>query len=194
MRALVKYNDSVNSIAEVLNESKFLEKRGIAIIPRYNINIICLKKTKYDYDSKEAYGYITELISLIDLLVKERYIIIVPIAKTQPCIIGKRHAHQLNESIISINNGAEIIDLRRLTQSWDVGKEKNAYWFKECGEGVLPIGRNMYYSYTVSQELRSLVENDFETDEEIRFNKQQFATWVSIIIAFVIGLASIILV
>lgn len=193
MRALVKYNDSVNSIAEVLNESKFLEKRGVAIIPRSGINVICLKKNKYNYDSKEAYGYITELISLIDLLVKDRYIVIVPMNMRKTPIIGRNNAIELNNSEITFKDCNEIIHLNGSKSTWRVGEEKDAYWFKECGEGALPISRNMYYSYTVSQELRSLVDNDFKTEEEIRFRKQQNATWVSIGLAFIIGLVSIII-
>lgn len=46
-------------------------------------------------------------------------------------------------------------------------------------------------SYAVSQELRELVKNGFKTEEDIRYRNQQIATWVSIVVAFFIGLAGI---
>jgi hypothetical protein len=36
------------------------------------------------------------------------------------------------------------------------------------------------------------VKNDFKTDEEIRFAKQQFATWISIGVAILLGILGII--
>ena len=83
MRALVKYNDSVNSIAEVLNESRLVEKREVAIIPYERENLVFYNQEKYK-NEKEIYALVTELVSLIDLLVKERYIVPVPMGHSYP--------------------------------------------------------------------------------------------------------------
>ena len=192
MRTLVKYNDSVNSIDEVLNESKLLEKREIAIIPYERENLVFYNQEKYK-NEKVVYAIVTELVSLIDLLVKERYIVPVPMGHSYPCVIGRRNAVVVSRFDISIDNGRETVHLPQFDRSWKVGNDSHIYTFTNCSEELLPIRKNLRMSYAVSQELRELVKNGFSTDEEIRFNKQQFATWVSIIIAFVIGIASIII-
>ena len=46
--------------------------------------------------------------------------------------------------------------------------------------------------FSISQELKDLVKNDFKTEEEIRFRKQQVLTWISIVLATIIGLLGII--
>ena len=46
--------------------------------------------------------------------------------------------------------------------------------------------------FTVSQELKDLVKNNFNTEEEIRFRKQQILTWFSIISSIIIGILGII--
>ena len=42
--ALIKYEGKAKSLAEVLNKSKLLEKRGIGIVQNGEKNIIFLKK------------------------------------------------------------------------------------------------------------------------------------------------------
>jgi hypothetical protein len=50
----------------------------------------------------------------------------------------------------------------------------------------------LHSDYCVSEELKDLVTKDFKTDEEIRFAKQQLATWVSIAVAILLGILGII--
>lgn len=47
--------------------------------------------------------------------------------------------------------------------------------------------------YFIRQEFLDFVDNGFKTVEDIRFRKMQCATWIGIVIAFLIGLASILL-
>ena len=55
IKTIVKYGGDVKSLADVINKSHLLEKRGIAIIPD-NKHIIYLKKSIYqDWDDKEAF-------------------------------------------------------------------------------------------------------------------------------------------
>lgn len=52
----------------------------------------------------------------------------------------------------------------------------------------------LHYANTIfhpNEELRDLVKNDFKTPEQQRFRKQQWATWISIGIAFAVGIATI---
>ncbi len=190
MRALVKYNDSVNSIDEVLNESRLLEKREVAIIPYERENLVFYNQEKYK-NEKEIYALVTELVSLIDLLVKERYIIPVPMGHSFPCVIGRKNAVEVKRSLISINNGREKVYLPQFGRYWKVGNDSYIYTYTNCPEELLPIRRNLRMSYAVSQELRELVKNGFKTEEDIRYRNQQIATWASIAVAFFIGLAGI---
>ena len=45
--------------------------------------------------------------------------------------------------------------------------------------------------FVVSQELIDLVKNNFKSEDEIRYRNQQIATWISIILATIIGLLGI---
>ena len=59
-------------------------------------------------------------------------------------------------------------------------------------EQILKIEPYLYSDYCVSEELKELVKNDFKTDEEIRFAKQQLLTWISIGVAILLGILGII--
>ncbi|MDN5553542.1 hypothetical protein [Prevotella sp.] len=55
------------------------------------------------------------------------------------------------------------------------------------------INKYVLSSYHVTQALIDFTDHNFKTKGEIRFRKNMWATWVSIIIAFIIGLAGIII-
>ena len=54
------------------------------------------------------------------------------------------------------------------------------------------MGNLFHCTFSVSEELRELVKNNFRSEDEIRFRKQQCLTWVSIIAATLIGILGII--
>ena len=57
------------SIAQVLNYSRFLEKRGVAIIDVNGSQIICSRKDIYpDYFDSRSSVYLVNLLALIDRL------------------------------------------------------------------------------------------------------------------------------
>jgi len=73
-------------------------------------------------------------------------------------------------------------------------KDKNGITIKDIitfQETEIPFGEMACGLPLISQELKDLVENDFKTEEQIRFSRQQFLTWVSIGVAFIIGLLGI---
>ena len=76
---------------------------------------------------------------------------------------------------------------------WENQNKEQIYWPFECSEQTMPIWNTLSYWYTVSQELRDLVENNFKSEEDIRFKKQQIWTWISLGVATLIGLASLII-
>ena len=74
--AITTYEGKAKSLAEVLNKSKLLERRGIGIVQYGGKNIIFLRKDLYDdWFHNDGLGYVVELLSLIDTLIKRGSII-----------------------------------------------------------------------------------------------------------------------
>ena len=191
IKAIVKYGGEVKSLVDVLNESQILEKRGIVIMPHEERCYIFLHKDKFsesDLDEKRGLGYVTELVSLIHLLIKERLIIIIPARDCPSPVIGKRHAKKTAPELISIDKGEEFISLRYRNVNWCDKDDHQIAWPVWLPLEVLPVDKLLMPWFSVSQELRDLVNNDFKTEEEIRFRKQQRLTWISIGVSFFIGL------
>lgn len=93
IKAIVKYGDKMNSMAQVINESQLLEKRGIVIAwgaHGTNCSYVFLDKQKYDWDDNKALGYISEMISLIRLLIDNRLITLIPVNTRGSDVIGRR--------------------------------------------------------------------------------------------------------
>lgn len=59
-------------------------------------------------------------------------------------------------------------------------------------DNELNIGDIFNVAFSVNEELRTLVKNNFKSAEEIRFIKQQRLTWISIAVAAVLGILGII--
>ena len=193
IKAIVQYGGEVKSLVDVLNESKILEKRGIAIVPCPNDKVcyIFLHKDKFsedDMDEKRGLGYVVEIVSLIQLLIEKRLIVIIPYRYRPSLVIGKPNASCHKPEVISIDNGNEFITLGYRNVNWLNAEGKQIAWTKYCSDDELPMTKLITPWFTVSQELVDLVKNNFKTEEEIRFRKQQILTWVSIFIAFIIGL------
>lgn len=186
IKTIVKYGGDVKSLADVINKSHLLEKRGIAIIPD-NKHVIYLKKTIYqDWDDKEAMGYIADMVSLISYLIDNRLLITIPFRDSQPLIIGKEKA-DYGKNCIVINDGEGYIVADKDFYNWYENNQQ-AYWPCTCSEEYLPISKTLTSWFSVSQELKDLVEHNFKSEEERRFSKQQWATWISIIVAILIAL------
>lgn len=191
IKAIVKYGGEVKSLVDVLNESQILEKRGIVIMPHEERCYIFLHKDKFgdsDLDEKRGLGYVTELVSLIHLLIKGRLIVIIPARDCPSPIIGKRHAKHTEPELISIDNGKEFITLRFRNVNWCDKAGHQIAWPVWLPLESLPVDKLLMPWFSVSQELKDLVKNNFNTEEEIRFRKQQRLTWISIGVSLLIGL------
>lgn len=196
IQAIVKYGGEVKSLVDVLNESKILEKRGIAIVPCPNDKLcyIFLHKDKFgesDIEKKRGLGYVTELVSLMEVLIKERLIVIIPYRDSPSPVIGKLNAKKTAPEYISIDNGKEFITLGYRNVNWRDKDGNQIAWTNFCSDDVMPMTKLLTPWFSVSQELRDLVMNEFKTEEEIRFRKQQNLTWISIVLATIIGLLGI---
>lgn len=190
IKTIVKYGGDVKSLADVINKSHLLEKRGIAIIPN-NKHIIYLKKSMYrNWDDKEAFGYIADFVSLINYLIDNRFIVTIPFRESIPLVIGKEKS-KYERNCIVINDGEGYIKEDNDFFNWYENNQQ-AYWPCTVSEEYMPISKTLTSWFSVSQELKDLVNHNFKTEEEYRFAKQQRLTRISIIIATIIGLSSLI--
>lgn len=193
LKTIVKHSGEVKSLAEVLNKSKLLEERGIVIVPNSHPNFIYLSKEKYTEDGKEGLGYVTELVSLIDVLIKNRLIVTIPFKTSPVLVVGREKAEygkQLN--LISINDGKEYI--RFINDKWAEllsSSGEQTHWIYTCSDEYVALEKTMNAWFTVSEELKDLVLNDFKTQEERRHKTQIVLTWISIGVALIIGLLGI---
>lgn len=188
IETIVKYDGEVKSLAEVINKSELLERRGIAFVTDGNMSCIFLKKDRYDYEDKEPLGYVTEMVSLINMLVEKRFLTIIPLESSPDLVIGRKKSRWGNKPGIVVVDESEFIQADRHMFNWLNASGEQIYWPIGCSEKVLPVGKVIYSWFVVSQELKELVKHNFKTEEQRRFSKQQFATWVSIVVAIILGL------
>ena len=192
IKTIVKYDGEVKSLAEVINKSELLEKRGIAVVTDGNTSFIFLKKDKYKFDDKEPLGYVTELVSLINTLVEKRLLVIIPLDASPVLVIGRKASRWYKPGLVVVDE-KEYVQVDRNMFDWLNSKGEQIYWPVKCPEKTLPICKTIYGWFTVSQELKDLVDNNFETEEESRFIKQQQLTWISIAVTAFIGIAGLII-
>lgn len=192
IRAIVKYDGKAQSLADVLNKSRLLEKRGIGIVQHYDKNIIFLRKDIYEeWLDRNGLGYVVGLLSLIDTLIKKKYITMIPFVTDDILVIGAKESKRLRPEFISVN-GNETICLADRNENWFDASNPQKYWPCTFTDNELHIGSLFNVAFSVNEELRTLVKNNFKSAEEIRFLKQQWATWISITVAFGFGLLGII--
>ncbi len=193
IKAIVKYGDKSETLAEVFNKSHLLENKGIGIVQYGEKNLVFLRKDIYDeYFYNEGLGYIAELLSLIDTLIKKKYIIMIPFAGTSSLVIGTENASWGNSDVIRVNDNESICVAERY-ENWFDARGQQKYWPYKYSDRELPIGRTFDNAFSVSQELKDLVKHNFKSEEERRFAKQQRLTWISIFVSIIIGLGSLII-
>lgn len=194
IKAIVKYGGEVKSLAEVINKSQLLENRGIVLVPNRNPNFIFLSKDNYNEDEKDALGYVNELITLVERLIKDRLIVVTPLQSPPVLIVGKEQSKFVKPGVISINDGKEFVVIK--DDHWAdylSSSGEQTHWMFSCSDDYLAIEKIMNTWYTVSEELKNLVKNNFISEDQIRFTKQQRLMWLSIFISGFIGLAGLII-
>ena len=193
IRAIVKCDGKAKSLAEVLNKSKLLEKRGIGIVQHGGKNMIFLKNSLYDDDTEtKGLGYVAELLSLIDTLIKQKYLVMIPFCSGNTLVIGAEESRWDTLDYISVNKN-ELICVADHHENWLDAKGQQLYWSSVFTEKGLPMGDIFNIAFSVSQELKELVKHKFRSEEERRFRKQQLLTWISIGVTAFIGIAGLII-
>ena len=191
IKAIVKYGDNEKSLAEVLHQSKLLEKRGIAIVHENNQYYVFIDKSVCDYEELNVvFGYIAELMSLISMLIENRYIVLIPFGSSYTHTIGVYGYRGIRPYLYTTDNG-DFICLEDRNVNWFHANQQKCWPFV-FNEKQLPLSHFFNCPFCVSQELKDLVRHNFKTEEQRRFSKQQQLTWISIIIASIIGLSSLI--
>lgn len=193
IRAIVKYDGEEKSLAKVLNKSKLLENRGLAIVQYGGENIIFLRNDMYDApDNSRGLAYIAELMSLTDTLIKRKLIVMVPFCTDNTLVIGAEDSKWLAPEIISVNRVEKICVVERHID-WIDANGRQKYMHYALSEQELPMGRVFNMAFAVSRELRELVKRNFKSEDEVRFRKQQRLTWISIGVTAFIGILGLII-
>ena len=193
IRTIVKYGgEDDKSLAEVLNASKLLECKGIAIISQSSRNYVFLDKKHYDYEeSNKAFGCIAEIMSLISMLIENRLIVPITFATSFTYEIGVDGFKGIKPDLYTTKAG-EMICLSVRNVNWFDGNNQQKCWPFCFSEKEMPMNHFFRFPFSVSQELKDMVKNDFKSEEQIRFEKQQFLTRVSILVAIILGLLGIV--
>ena len=188
IKAIVRYGGEAKSLGEVLNKSKLLENRGIGIVQYGGETIIFLRNDIYSApDDSRGLGYVAELLSLIDTLIRQKLIVMIPFCVQNTLVIGAENTENFGPEIISVN-GTERICVAERNINWvdSIGRQK--YMHCVIPEQKFPIGNTFNTSFSISQELIELVKRKFKSEEERRFRKQQILTWISLGVAVAIGI------
>lgn len=193
VKVIVKYANNNENIASAFNASGLLEKRGIAIVNAGGDTFALFKVDMYpDLFTGAKPVYMSLLLNLIERLVQNGSIICGDSADANPLVIGAKSSRWAKLDALVVNE-TEIIVLAGPSKGWYTLNGQPKYWeWNEWGKQLSRVCHYLYSDYCVSEELKELVKNDFKTDEEIRFAKQQFATWLSIGVAILLGILGII--
>ncbi len=195
IKAIVKYSDDAKSLADAINKSHLLEKRGWSIAASDDRKYyLFYRQDKYDYeDEQKVRGFLAELLALLYKLYSERLLVAFPSSHNRPLVIGKENVTRYKIDINTVDNGKEYIVFFQMGFGWYDSNNKTLYYWNECTQMVSPLETQLFSAYHVSQDLIDLIKYDFKSEEEIRFRKQQWLTWISLIVATLIGLASLII-
>jgi hypothetical protein len=192
IKAIVKYGEKEHSMAKVLNKSKLLENRGLVIAFVSGRSYVFSDKQKYEWEDAKAISYISELISLLKYLIANRLITILPINLREVHAVGRQHSKPYRPGYIEVDDA--ILEVDSNMGNWiDKATNGQTYWPSCYSDKELPISAYLECFFSVSQELKDLVKSDFKTEEQIRFEKQQRLTWISIAVAGAVGLLSLII-
>lgn len=194
VKVIVKYANNSENIASAFNASGLLEKRGIAIVNAGGVTFVFFNQEKYpDFFPNAKSPYLSLLLNLIEKLVQNGSIICGDSADANPLVIGAKFSRWEKRNMLAVND-TEVIILEGPYKGWyDKTTGQMLYWeWNEWGNQLSRVCHYLYSDYCVSEELKDLVKHKFKSDEQRRFVKQQWATWISIAVAIILGILGII--
>ena len=194
VKVIVKYANNSENIASAFNDSGLFEKRGIAIVDAGGVTLAFFNREKHpDFFPNAKSPYLSLLLNLIEKLVQNGSIICGDSADANPLVIGAKSSRWKKRNALSVND-TETIILEGPYKGWydkATGQMIYCEW-NEWGNQLSRVCDYLHCDYCVSEELKDLVKNDFKTDEEIRFAKQQWMTWISIGVSTLLGILGLI--
>ena len=194
VKAIVQCENQGGSLALALNFSRLLEKQGIAFVDADCARMVFLHKDLYPdfFPFNDNAPYVSILLNLIEKLVKNGHIILGESCYSDPLVIGAMHSQWAKPGLVVVN-GNEFIIVDGPDKGWyGADKQEKYFWWNKWDSQFSKVSNYLHSDYCVSEELKELVKNDFKTDEEIRFVKQQLVTWISIGVAILLGVLGII--
>lgn len=197
IKTICEYGDKAKYLAEIFNESSILETIGIAIV---NDTItgekyIFLSNNLYDdYNEEIGIVYLSEMYKLIKQLEEGGYIRLTK-SEDNFLVIGKKKSKWKAPGIISVENNKgeeETIYLQYRAIYWIDKLNRYCYSPLRLPEDIEPIFDLMNSYISIETKLKKFVKNNFKNETDIRYRKERFATWLSIIISTIIGILGII--
>lgn len=194
VKVIVKYANNSENIASAFNASGLLEKRGIAIVNAGGVTLVFFNQEKYpDFFPNAKSPYLSLLLNLIERLVQNGSIICGDSADANPLVIGAKSSRWEKLNKLAVNDTEVIILEGPYTGWYEKTNGQMLYWeWNEWGNQLSRVCHYLYSDYCVSEELKDLVKNKFKSDEQRRFAKQQWATWISIAVAIILGILGLI--
>ncbi len=190
--------DNVELFSNFLAEKYFTKKSNTAlfILVKQNTSLLYFKKEIFEdiKKRKKEFGEFLEYISLIKYLMENRYITIFDIDEKNegyfmkqdfiPIVNPIKTQFLNNQTILTINPNDPINITNENMEIIYCAHKLD----KSINEFVLENFTKLVY---VHEDLKYFVKNNFKTKDDIRFINTQFATWISIFLATIIGLYSI---
>ena len=194
VKVIVKYANNSKNIASAFNASGLLEKRGIAIVDTGGASLAFFRKDMHpNFFPNAKSPYMSLLLNLIVNLVQNQLVVCGSSVSADPLVIGAKSSRWEKRTMLAVND-TEAIILEGPYKGWyDKATRQMLYWeWNEWGNQVSRVCHYLHSDYCVSEELKDLVKNKFKSDEQRRFTKQQWATWISIAVAIILGILGII--
>ena len=194
VKAIVECENQGGNLAMALNYSRLLEKHGVGIVDADCTKTVFLRKDLYPdfFPHNDNAPYVSILLNLIEKLVKNGDIICGDSADANPLVIGAKSSRWEKRNMLTVN-GNETIIIEGPYKGWyGADRQEKYFWWNKWDSQLSEVSNYLYSSYCVSEELKDLVKNNFKTDEEIRFAKQQWMTWVSIGVSALLGILGLI--
>ena len=191
--------DNTDTFSKILQEKYFTEERGRILIINHVTKDVLLFLRIEDFNiisqRTKAIGELWELISLVSYLIDERLLTVLDMqSNSQIDFLYQGFSRGINSSPASItfqdkDGTTSLILPDKITKS-DGSISFKSVSFRDLYE---PINKKLSGLIYPTEGLIFLVNNKYTTSEDLKFNKQNIISWVSIFIAFLIGLISIIL-
>lgn len=191
--------DNTDTFSRILQEKYFTEERGRILIVNHVTKDVLLYLRIEDFNiisqRIKAIGELWELISLVSYLNDERLLTVLDIpSNSQIDFMFQGFSGGINSSQESITfkdkDGTTSLILPDKITKYDGSISFKSVSFRDLYE---PISKKLSCIIYPTEGLIFLVNNKYKTNEDLKFGKQNIISWVSICIAFLIGLISIVL-